>query len=166
VSAAIVKTAKNIPAALPPQIKSTNFLNGILAKIEAKNRGAYEGFMLDAEGYVAEGTISNIFIVKSGKVMTPPRHNILPGITRETVLSLAKKRGIRAEEALVAPDRLYEAEECFITSSIMELVPVVTVDGKKIGTGAPGKMTSCLLEAYRALARGDEFSKSKKNSSK
>lgn len=149
VSAVIVKTRRNHPLALSPAIKGTNFLNNILAKIESIQAGAYEGIMLNWEGYVAEGTISNLFTVKKCVLQTPHLDTgILEGVTRGLVLFLAKKEHIQTKEAMLKPKDLYDADECFITNSTVEIMPVTTVDGKKIGEGVPGPVTRALMIAY------------------
>ena len=156
VSAAIVKTRRNHPLALPPSVKGTNFLNNILAKIEAVKARAYEGIMLNWEGYVAEGTISNIFMVKKGALYTPHLDTgILKGVTRDLVLRLAKRKKIPIREAMLRPKDLLAADESFITNTTMEIMPVTTINKKRIGTGTPGPVTATLHQAYRkeVLAR-------------
>ena len=150
VSVAVVKTRRNHPLALPPSIKGTNFLNNILAKIEAIKAGAFEGIMLNVNGFVAEGTISNIFMVKRGVLYTPhPDTGILEGVTRDLVLRLARKRKIPVEEALIRPKSLLSADEIFITNSTLEVLPVSALDKKPIGTGRPGPVTAKLHQAYK-----------------
>ena len=156
VSAAIVKTRRNHPLALPPSVKGTNFLNNILAKIEAVKARAYEGIMLNWEGYVAEGTISNIFMVKKGALYTPHLDTgILKGVTRDLVLRLAKRKKIPIREAMLRPKDLLAADESFITNTTMEIMPVTMINKKMIGTGTPGPVTATLHQAYRkeVLAR-------------
>lgn len=150
VSVAIVNTRRNHPLALDPSIKGTNFLNNILAKIESIRVRAYEAIMLNWEGYVAEGTISNIFFVKSGKLYTPSlKTGILDGVTRGLVLDLAREEGIQTEEALILPSEILDADECFITNTTMEVMPVTTIDGKPVGSGTPGPVTAALHKAYK-----------------
>jgi len=150
VRVSIVKTRRNHPLALPPSIKGTNFLNNILAKIEAIKAGAYEGIMLNWKGQVAEGTISNIFMVKKGVLRTPHMATgILEGVTRDLVLRLAKRKKIPVRESALLPRDLRSADECFITNTTMEIMPVTAIDAKKIGTGRPGPITALLLQAYR-----------------
>ncbi|HUJ19111.1 MAG TPA: branched-chain-amino-acid transaminase [Nitrospirota bacterium] len=154
VSVAIVKTRRNHPLALNPSIKGTNFLNNILAKIESIRAGAYEAIMLNWEGYVAEGTISNIFLVKAGVLYTPHlRTGILEGVTRGLLLELAGKESIETREAPILPRDLYEADECFITNTTIEVMPVSTVDGRPVGKGTPGPVTSVLRRAYQDEVR-------------
>lgn len=150
VAVGIVKTRRNLAEALNPAIKSTNFLNNILAKIEAISLGVYEGIMLNHAGYVAEGTICNIFKVKDGVVHTAPLSaGILEGVTRRLVLDVASGSGITARETLFTLDELYAADECFITNTTMEVMPVSKVDGRQIGSGVPGPLTKQLRQLYR-----------------
>ncbi len=150
VTLAVVQTRRNHPMALSPAIKSTNFLNNILAKIEALRAGAYEGIMLNWGGLVAEGTISNIFIVRKGVLKTPhPETGILEGVTRDLVLHLARTTGIPVEEAPLRPRDLLKADECFITNTTVEIMPVAAIDGTPIGSGSPGAVTRKLILAYR-----------------
>jgi len=154
VSVAIVTTRRNHPLALPPSVKGTNFLNNILAKIEAIQAGAYEGIMLNWEGYVAEGTISNIFMVRKGVLYTPHLDTgILEGVTRDLVIRLAKRKKIPVKEVMLRPKDLRASNECFITNTTMEIMPVTTIDEKKIGKGTPGPVTAALHQAYRKEVR-------------
>jgi branched-chain amino acid aminotransferase len=150
VSLAIVKTRRNHPLALDPAIKGTNFLNNVLAKIESLRAGAYEGLMLNWKGYVAEGTISNVFMVKRGVLYTPHMDTgILEGVTRDLVLRLAKKKKVPLKETLLRPRSLFAADECFITNTTMEIMPVTMIDKKPVGNGRPGPVTAALHEAYK-----------------
>jgi branched-chain amino acid aminotransferase len=150
VSVAIVTTRRNHPLALNPSIKGTNFLNNILAKVEANKTGAYEGIMLNWEGFVAEGTISNIFLVKGGVLWTPALNvGILEGVTRGLVLDLARKESIPAQEAAFYPQELIESDECFITNSTVEIMPVTLINGRRVGSGRPGPLTATLMKAYK-----------------
>lgn len=145
-----VPTSRNIPEALNPQIKSMNYLNNIMAKIEAVNSGFEEAIMLNYQGYVAECTGDNIFIVKQGGLLTPPPYiGILKGITRRTVMDIAKKMRIQASEEVLTRHDLFNADECFLTGTAAEIIPVVKIDERKIGDGKPGKITKKLLEAFR-----------------
>lgn len=154
VALTVVKTRRNHPLALDPSIKATNFLNNILAKIESLNAGAYEGIMLNWEGYIAEGTISNIFWVKDGILHTPSLGvGILEGVTRGLVLDLAQRGGIPIKQGAFPREFLYEADECFITNTTVEVMPVATVDGKKIGAGTPGPVTMGLMMSYKNEVR-------------
>jgi branched-chain amino acid aminotransferase len=150
VAVTIVKTRRNHPLALDPSIKSTNFLNNILAKIESLRAGAYEGIMLNWKGHIAEGTISNLFLVRKGVLRTPSLETgILEGITRDLVLSLARRQQVPVEETLLRPRDMLKADECFITNTTLEIMPVTKVDGKLVGPGVPGPVTKKLLNAYR-----------------
>ncbi len=150
VRAAIVKTRRNHPLAVSPSIKSTNFLNNILAKIEAVKAHAYEGIMLNWEGSVAEGTISNVFMVKQGVLLTPRTDaGILEGVTRDLVLRLARRKKIVVRETRILPKGLLSADECFITNSTMEIMPVTAIDKKTVGSGTPGPLTALLHREYR-----------------
>jgi branched-chain amino acid aminotransferase len=150
VAVAVVQTRRNHPLALDPAIKGTNFLNNILAKIESLKAGAYEGIMLNWKGYVAEGTISNIFTVKKGVLQTPDLETgILEGITRDLVLHLARREKIPTREVLMRPKDLAKADECFITNTTIEVMPVTTIDGHPVGDGRPGPITEKLMQAYR-----------------
>ncbi len=151
-----VSTRRNIPAACIPRVKSLNYLNNIYAKIEANLAGAPEAIMLNAEGYVAEATGDNIFIVKKGVLITPPTHvGILEGITRNAVMDLARKQGIPVEEKVFTLFDVYNADECFLTGTAAEVIPTVKVDGRLIANGKPGKITWELIAAFRELTKVD-----------
>ena len=151
-----VPTIRNIPEALNPQIKSLNYLNNILAKIEAINAGYQEALMLDHLGYIAECTGDNIFTVKKGEIYTPPQcMGTLRGITRDAVLSIAKRLKIPAHEHVITRHELYISDECFLTGTAAEIVPVVKVDGRTIGDGKPGKITRLILKEFRKLTHED-----------
>jgi branched-chain amino acid aminotransferase len=144
----LAKTRRNLVEALDPGIKSLNFLNNILAKAEAVERGAYEAVMLNKDGYVAEGTISNIFFVSSGRLCTPSREvGILEGITREVVVSAAKADGIEVREGMFRPEDIFPAEEVFLTNTTGEVMPVAKFEH---ATFRVGEMTRRLHELYRA----------------
>lgn len=150
----IVPTIRNHYEALNPKIKSLNYLNNILAKIECINAGASEGVMLNKDGYVAECTGDNIFIVKDNEIYTPPTYaGILIGITRNVVIELATKSGMVVKEEQLTRYDLYVANECFLTGTAAEIIPVVKIDGRKISTGKPGKVTLSLLEKYQELTK-------------
>jgi branched-chain amino acid aminotransferase len=149
-----VKTRRNHPEALHPKLKTLNYLNNILAKIEAGKEGYIEAIMLDYEGYVAECTGDNIFIVKDGKMVTPNR-GILIGITRNAVMQIAKEEGILAEERLIKLDEVYSADECFLTGTAAEIIPVVKVDGKVIGAGRPGAVTKKMIALFKTATTKD-----------
>lgn len=151
-----VPTRRNVPEALNPRIKSLNYLNNIMAKMEATAAGVNEAIMLNNEGYVTEGTGDNIFIIKNGILYTPPTHvGILEGITRNTVMELAEKRGIQVVEKVFTRVDVYIADECFLTGTAAEVIPVVEADGRTIGTGEPGEITLSLIEDYRELTQID-----------
>ena len=150
--AIIVPTIRNHSDALNPNVKSLNYLNNILAKIECINAGATEGIMLNKDGYVAEGTGDNIFIVKDNGIITPPTTaGILIGITRNVVIELANEAGMTVKEEQLTRDDLYNADECFLTGTAAEIIPVVNLDGRKIASGKPGKVTLSLLKKYQEL---------------
>ncbi len=149
-----VPTVRNLPEALNPQIKSLNYLNNILAKIEAVNAGFDEAIMLDALGYVAECTGDNIFIVKRNHLYTPPQcMGTLRGITRDTVLEIARKKKIPAHEHVITRHEVYISDECFLTGTAAEIIPVVAVDNRTIGTGKPGKITLNLIKKFKELTK-------------
>ena len=137
------------PQALSPSIKSMNYLNQILARIQGNESGADEVLMLDLQGYVSEASADNVFIVREGKVTTPPTSTNLPGVTRETVLELCAELGYPSAEQLFTLFEVYTADECFITGTAAEVGPVTEVDGRKIGDGRPGKITTHLMKAYK-----------------
>ncbi len=142
-------TIRNHTAALSPRIKSLNYLNNILAKIEAKLSGCPEALMLNHKGEVAECTGENIFIVRKKELYTPSREaGILEGITRATVIELAKKEGIPVHEVPLTRHDIYTADECFLTGTAAEVVPVVEVDLRIIGDGKPGPITRRLIELF------------------
>jgi branched-chain amino acid aminotransferase len=150
VDLAIVAVRRNLPAALPPEVKSLNFLNNILAKREAIAARAFEGLLLTARGELAEGTTSNLFFVRDGRLCTPAAEgDILGGITREVVLLLAREAGLPTEEGRYTPEALRAAEECFLTNTTMEIMPVARVDGAPVGAGRPGPLTRRLRDLFR-----------------
>jgi branched-chain amino acid aminotransferase len=149
-------TLRNHPSALNPRIKSLNYLNSILAKIEGTNAGCLEALMLNHKGEVAECTGDNIFAVRRGALHTPSIDaGILEGITRDAVIELARKAGITVVERTMDRQDIYTAEECFLTGTAAEVIPVVEVDGRPIGTGRPGPITAELLKRFHALVRGE-----------
>ena len=149
-----VPTTRNLHSALNPAIKSLNYLNNILAKIEASNAGCEEAIMLNSEGFVAECTGDNIFIVAEGQLWTPPLWaGALYGITRRVVMELAAGAGLEVREANLTRHELFNADECFLTGTASEIVPVVKIDGRVIGHGKPGAVTGKLVERYRALTK-------------
>jgi len=149
-----VPTVRNLHSAVNPAIKSLNYLNNILAKIEANNAGVEEAVMLNAEGYVAEGTADNLFIIKNGALMTPPLSaGALYGVTRGTVMELAAQSGMKVTEPNLTRYDLFNADECFLTGTGAEIMPVIKIDGRVIGTGQPGVHSLKLIEAYHALTK-------------
>jgi len=149
-----VPTIRNLPEALNPQIKSLNYLNNILAKIEAVNSGCDEAIMLDSLGYVAECTGDNIFIAKREHLYTPPQcMGTLRGITRDTVLEIARIDKIPVHEHVLTRHEVYISDECFLTGTAAEIIPVVKVDGRIIGTGKPGKFTLSLMKKFKELTK-------------
>src|SRR6204780_672161 len=149
-----VPTVKNNPNALNPQLKSLNYLNNILAKIEASLCGYNEAIMLEANGYIGECTGDNVFIYKDG-VLSTPHLGRLKGITCDAILELALKMKIKVFEGYITRHEVYNAEECFLTGTAAELIPVVKVDGRVIGAGKPGAVTRKLLEAFHQLVKKD-----------
>ncbi len=151
-----VPTSRNIPEALNPQIKSLNYLNNILAKIEATNAGVEEAIMLNAQGYVAECTGDNLFMVKGRALLTPPPYlGLLRGITRRAVMALGRRLRLPVREEVLTRHDLFNADECFLTGTAAEIVPVVRVDGRVIGAGKPGPITARLRRGFQALTRTD-----------
>jgi len=149
-----VPTTRNFANALNPAIKSLNYLNNILAKIEAKIGGCEEAIMLNPEGNVAECTGDNVFVVNGGRVSTPPLSaGALRGITRGVVMDLACEAGLEVDEPNLARYDLYNANECFITGTAAEIVPIVKIDGRVVGNGRPGKVSRMLIGNYRALTQ-------------
>jgi branched-chain amino acid aminotransferase len=147
-------TIRNHPGALSARIKSLNYLNNILAKIEGTDAGSPEALMLNHKGEVAECSGDNIFIVKDGVLKTPgPDAGILEGLTRNTVMRIAAESGYEVRECVLLRHDIYIADECFLTGSAAEVVPVVSLDGRDIGEGAPGPITLELLEKFQAFAR-------------
>jgi branched-chain amino acid aminotransferase len=145
-----VPTRRIGPGALPSTVKSLNYLNNILAKIEARQFGAQEGVVLNEQGYVAECTADNLFIVHRGKILTPPAtQGALEGITRGAILDIAAELGIPAREANLTRYDIWCADECFLTGTGAEVIPVVGLDGREIGNGRPGPVTRRVLEAFR-----------------
>jgi branched-chain amino acid aminotransferase len=142
--------------ALDPRIKSLNYLNNILAKLEAQQAGVEEAVMLNAEGYVAECTADNIFVVRQGRLLTPSTAaGALPGITRDSVLELARDLGVPCEETFLTRYDLYTADECFMTGTGAEIVPVIRLDRRQIGTGTPGPLTHQFRQAFAKLCHSD-----------
>ena len=151
-TAVSVSVRRNSPDSLPPNIKSLNYLNNILAKIEANIKGGNEAIILDSRGLVSEGSGDNIFVIKDGEISTPHTINNLKGITRAAVMDLAEMRGNPIQEKELGLFDLYTADEVFVTGTAAEVAPVTKVDGRVIGTGKPGPITKELMAAFKELA--------------
>ena len=149
-----VPTVRNLHSAVNPAIKSLNYLNNILAKIEANNAGVEEAVMLNAEGFVSECTADNLFIIKNGELHTPPLYaGALYGITRGTVMDIAREEGHEVSEPNLTRYDLFNADECFLTGTGAEIMPVIKIDERVIGSGKPGELTKKLTEEYHALTK-------------
>ncbi|MDM5255429.1 branched-chain-amino-acid transaminase [Bacillus toyonensis] len=149
-----VASRRNTPDALDPRIKSMNYLNNVLVKIEAAQAGVLEALMLNQQGYVCEGSGDNVFIVKDGKVLTPPSYlGALEGITRNSVIELCERLNISCKERPFTRHDVYVADEVFLTGTAAELIPVVKVDSREIGDGKPGSVTKRLTEEFKKLTR-------------
>jgi branched-chain amino acid aminotransferase len=148
-------TIRNHPGALNPRIKSLNYLNNILAKIEGTDAGFVEALMLNHKGEVAECTGDNIFIIKNGLIQTPPTEaGILEGLTRNHVIQLARDAGHQVLESALVRHDIYTAQECFLTGTAAEVIAVISLDGRTIGNGSPGPITRDLMARFRQLTRG------------
>ncbi len=152
-TAITVSVRRNAAAALPPNVKSLNYLNNILAKIEANCKGGDEAIFFDTNGYLSEGSGDNIFVVKNGVIVTPPTLNNLRGVTRNVVLECAADLGISVIERNMGYFDLYSADEVFVTGTAAEVGPIVTIDGRKIGNARPGPVTRQLMSAFQAATR-------------
>jgi branched-chain amino acid aminotransferase len=149
----IARNARSLPSPLS-RLKSLNFLNNVLARIEARERGTDEAILLNSNGFVSEGTVSNVFLVREGVLITPDvESGILPGITRETILDLAREKRISLEERLVNTTELFEAEEIFLTNTLMEIMPVSEIDGARVGKDIPGALTYTFMNEYSRRVR-------------
>jgi branched-chain amino acid aminotransferase len=147
-----VPTQRNNSQNLDPQVKSLNYLNNILAKIEAKNAGFKEAILLNGEGFVTECTADNIFIVENDILKTPPTYvGVLDGITRRVVMEIAKKLSIEVREEIISRYNLFSAQECFLTGTAAEIIPIVKVDGRIIGDGKAGDITGKIRGAFKKL---------------
>jgi len=154
-----VATTRNVPEAVNPQIKSLNYLNNILAKIEAINSGYEEALLLSASGYVCECTGENIFIVKNRVLITPPTYlGILKGITRDTVMEIGRDLGLDVREEVFTRHDVYNADEVFLTGTAAEIIPIVKVDNRRIGAGKPGPLTGELSAVFHETTRQDGVS--------
>jgi len=153
----VAKTVRTSARSLNPAIKSMNYLNNIIAKLEAIDAGAIEAVMLNDAGNVAECTGDNVFVVESGRVITPPPEDgILVGVTRGVVIRLAERLGIPLAEESLSTERLRRADECFLTGTAAEVIPVTQVDGQKVGEGEVGPVTRQFLAAFQKFIRSDE----------
>jgi branched-chain amino acid aminotransferase len=152
-TAVTVAVRRNAPDALPPNIKSLNYLNNILAKTEANIKGGNEAIILDSQGRLSEGSGDNIFIIKGGKIYTPHTINNLKGITREAVIEIAKSKKYEVLERDLGLFDLYTGDEVFVTGTAAEVGPVTKVDGRVIGNGKPGPITKELIAAFMELTR-------------
>ncbi|MEM9081576.1 MAG: branched-chain-amino-acid transaminase [Verrucomicrobiota bacterium] len=147
-------TRRPAPGALSPQVKSLNYLNNVMAKVEALKAGAMEGLMLNEQGFVAECTGDNLFLVKGGVVYTPPvSDGALDGITRQVIFELCERGGLRIEEKTLTRYDVFTAEECFLTGTAAEVIPAVKLDEREIGSGKPGAVTQQLISAFQREAR-------------
>lgn len=152
-TAVTVGVRRNAPEALPPNIKSMNYLNNILAKIEANAKGGDEAIILDVRGNISEGSGDNIFAVKNGRILTPPTLNNLRGITRAAAIELAANEGIEVREIDIGLFDLYTADEVFVTGTAAEIAPITKIDGRLIADGIPGKITKKLMSAFKEMTK-------------
>lgn len=153
-----VPTRRNLPDALNPKIKSLNYLNNILVKLEANNAGMGEALMMNTDGYVTEGSSDNVFIVKRGVVYTPPTYlGALAGITRQAIMDICERVGYTVKEEPFTRHDVYVADEVFLTGTAAEVIAVVKVDGRTIGTGKPGSVTQHLLSEYRNIVEVEGY---------
>jgi len=147
----VARTKRNLPSALPPRIKATNFLNNILAKREAIAAGAFDSILLNWESHLTECTVSNLFFARAGRLCTPALAcGLLDGITRNIVLSLAQEAQVPVDEGYFGVEAIYKADECFLTNTSMEVMPVTVVDGQPVGKGIPGILTQELHRLFIA----------------
>jgi len=154
ISTIVASTRKNHPQCLNAQVKATQYLNNVMAVIEANNAGVLEAIMLTVDGYVAEGTADNLFIASGRHLITPPAHlGILRGITRDSVIEIARKLGYEVSEDRLTTYELYEADECWFTGTGAELIPVISIDGRSVGTGKPGPVFKELKDAFAGYVR-------------
>jgi branched-chain amino acid aminotransferase len=152
-TAITVGVRRNAPEALPPNIKSLNYLNNILAKIEANAKGGDEAIIFDVHGNLSEGSGDNIFVVKSDRIITPPTLNNLRGITRAAAIELAKKEGLGVSEVNMGLFDIYTADEVFVTGTAAEIAPITKIDGRLIADGKPGNITKKLMAAFKELTK-------------
>lgn len=152
-TAITVAIRRNAPDALSPNIKSMNYLNNILAKIEANEKGGDEAIFLDNNGYISEGSGDNIFVIKNGKAVTPPTINNLKGITRAAAIDILKEMEYSITEVNIGMFDLYTADEIFVTGTAAESAPITKVDGRMIGDGKPGPITKKMIEAFEHITQ-------------
>lgn len=155
-----VPTQRNRPESMSPRVKSLNYLNNIMAKIEAVNSGVHEAIMLNSYGFVAECTGDNIFIVRNGILLTPSLYmGVLEGVTRNTVMDLARKHSIEVKQIVMSRHDVFNADECFLTGTAAEIIPVIECDKRIIGDGKPGSVTKKLMNLYGKLTNtsGEEI---------
>lgn len=152
ISTVIVSQRKVPDVCMPSSIKSCNYLVNILARKETMEKGAQEALMLNMEGYITEGTVSNVFLIKDKKILTPSLSSgILEGVTRRSVIELAEQRGMEVIESHISPEEIFHADECFLTNTSMEVMPVTFCDGTQISDGKPGKITRLLMKDFKKL---------------
>jgi branched-chain amino acid aminotransferase len=149
----VIVSHRHVPdISFSSSVKSCNYLVNIMARKEAQSKGAQEAIMLNMEGYITEGSVSNIFLYEDKKILTPAlTSGILDGITRKTVIEIAEQRGIEVVERHISPEEIFSAEECFITNTTMEILPVTFCDGTQIGDGKPGRITKVLSKDYKRI---------------
>jgi len=157
IRAAVVSWRRVSNTMLPVMAKIGGiYVNSVLALVEARNKGFDEAILMDANGYIAEGSGENVFVVRKGKIYTPPTYaSILEGITRDTVIKLATDEGMYVEERPIAREEIYIADEVFLVGTAAEITPVVEIDGRTIGNGKPGPVTKRLAELYAKVVRGE-----------
>lgn len=148
-----VSVRRNPAEALPPNVKSLNYLNNILAKIEANYKGGDEAIFFDTNGYLSEGSGDNIFVIKNGSIITPPTLNNLRGITRMVAIEIAAELGIGVSERNMGYFDLYSADEVFVTGTAAEVAPITLIDGRVIGTGKPGPITRQMMEKFKVVVQ-------------
>jgi branched-chain amino acid aminotransferase len=152
VSIALVSIKRNSRDSLNPAVKTGNYLNNVLAKIEAQKMGAEDAIMVNSLGQLTEGTTSNLFFVKDGRLLTPGKEcGILSGITREKIIQLAHKNGITLEEGKWSSEELFQAEEIFLSGTVKKVLPVTILDNRPVGEGMPGPITQKIMKLYSEL---------------
>ncbi len=152
-TAVSVSVRRNPAQALPPNVKSLNYLNNILAKIEANYKGGDEAIFFDTNGYLSEGSGDNIFVIKNGMIITPPTLNNLRGVTRLVAIEIARDLGISVSERNMGYFDLYTADEVFVTGTAAEIAPITLIDGRSIGTGKPGPITRQMIESFKVVVQ-------------